>query len=120
MGSYLVPNMLAPPLMIERIGNDWGMNARGIYYRHYYSPGWVTAGHDLWLPSLDQIDWDHSSENSRRSRAKTFMNHALDNERWNKSEYAWEADAWTDVFGQMRCDPALAVYVSSPALQLQH
>lgn len=112
--------MLMPPLVTERFGGDWGLNARGIYYRHYYSPGWVTAGHDLWLPSLDQIDWTDSSEDSRRSRAREFVKHVLDNERWNKSEYAWEADAWTDVFGHMRNDPALAVYgVLSPSY-LQH
>ena len=32
----------------------------------------------------------------------------LDNARWNKSEYGWEADAWSDVFGQMRDDPVIA------------
>lgn len=97
--------------MIEQYGADWGLNARGIYYRHYYSPGWVTSDHDLWLPSLDGIDWNHFSESSRRSRAETFLRHVLNNERWKKSEYAWEADAWTDVFGQMKNDPVLAVSV---------
>ncbi|GFF96763.1 hypothetical protein IFM47457_11049 [Aspergillus lentulus] len=106
---YLTPNNIAPPRMIEQYGADWGLNARGIYYRHYYSPGWVTSDHDLWLPSLDGIDWNHFSESSRRSRAETFLRHVLNNERWKKSEYAWEADAWTDVFGQMKNDPVLAV-----------
>jgi len=86
------------------------MNARGIYYRHYYSPGWVTAGHDLWLPSLDAVDWMDPTEKGRRRRARVFVKHVLENEKWNKSEYAWEADAWHDVFGQMRNDPVLAVY----------
>lgn len=98
-----------PPSLIDRFGDDWGMNARGIYYRHHYSPGWVTADHSLWLPSLDGIDWNDDVEKSRRCRAKSFLKHALDNEKWNKSEYAWEADAWTDVFGPMRDDPALSV-----------
>lgn len=85
------------------------MNARGIYYRHHYSPGWVTADHSLWLPSLDGIDWNDDIEESRRIRARSFLNHALNNEKWSKSEYAWEADAWTDVFSLMRNDPALSV-----------
>lgn len=85
------------------------MNAQGIYYRHHYSPGWVTADHNLWVPSLYGIDWNNDGEKSRRIRAQTFVKHALDNEKWNKSEYAWEADAWTDVFSLMRNDPALSV-----------
>ncbi|KAK9641187.1 hypothetical protein HCH54_008939 [Aspergillus fumigatus] len=95
--------------MIEQFGADWGLNARGIYYRHFYSPGWVTSDHELWLPSLDGIDWNHFSESSRLSRAEAFLKHVLNNERWKKSEYAWEADAWSDVFGQMKNDPVLAV-----------
>ncbi|KAG2026542.1 hypothetical protein GB937_001322 [Aspergillus fischeri] len=106
---YLTPNNIADPRMIEQFGADWGLNARGIYYRHFYSPGWVTSDHELWLPSLDGIDWNNFSESSRRSRAETFLKHVLNNERWKKSEYAWEADAWTDVFGQMKNDPVLAV-----------
>lgn len=107
--SYLTPNNFASPSMIERFGADWGLNARGIYYRHRYSLEWVSFGHNLWMPSLDGIDWKDFSESSRCSRAETFLKHVLNNERWKKSEYAWEADAWTDVFGQMRNDPALAV-----------
>ncbi|KAE8361904.1 hypothetical protein BDV27DRAFT_147442 [Aspergillus caelatus] len=86
-----------------------GLNARAIYYRLWYSQGWVTAGHDLWAPSLDGIDWNHSSESSRRSRAKTLLKRILNNERWRKGEYAWAADAWTHVFGQMRDDAVLTV-----------
>lgn len=96
-------------MLVDRFRDDWGMNARGIYYRHYYSPGWVTADHSLWLPSLDGIDWNDDVEESRRTRAQLFLKHSLDNEKWNKSEYAWEADAWADVFSHMRNDPALSV-----------
>ncbi|KAH6879556.1 hypothetical protein B0T10DRAFT_520192 [Thelonectria olida] len=106
---YLRPGSLETPYFVDRFGADWGMNARGIYYRHYYSPGWVTADHNLWLPSLDGVDWNHHAEEGRRARSKTFVQHVLSNEEWVKSEYAWEADAWTDVFGLMRDDPALAV-----------
>ncbi|KAJ4045974.1 hypothetical protein NW761_007987 [Fusarium oxysporum] len=38
-----------------------------------------------------------------------MVKHILQNEKWAKSEYAWEADAWKDVFGMMRDDPVLAV-----------
>ncbi|KAE8162482.1 hypothetical protein BDV40DRAFT_288471 [Aspergillus tamarii] len=85
-------------MMIEWFDNGWGLNAGGIYYRHLYSQGWVTPGHDLWIPSLDGLDWNHSNESSRRSRAKPFLS----------SEYAWEADVWKHVFSQMRDDPVLA------------
>lgn len=84
-------------MLIDRFRDDWGMNARGIYYRLHYSPGWVTADHRPWLPSLDDLDWDDVVEESRRMRARLFLQHALYNEKWNKSEYAREADAWTDV-----------------------
>jgi hypothetical protein len=95
--------------MVQFFGADWAMNARGIYYRHYYSPGWVTADHSLWLPSLDVSEWSQPYEEPRRARARRFLRHTLDNEKWNKSEYAWDADAFADVFGRMRDDPALAV-----------
>jgi len=37
-----------------------------------------------------------------------LLRHNLNNARWKKSEYAWEADAWNDVFGQMRNDPVIS------------
>lgn len=33
------------------------------------------------------------------------------NKKWDKSEYAWDADAWADVFGKMRDDPVVAAFV---------
>ncbi|KAK4243152.1 hypothetical protein C7999DRAFT_18457 [Corynascus novoguineensis] len=111
---YLRPGTLMPPSLVDRFGADWRNNARGIYYRHFYSPGWVTADHSLWLPSLrgdsgEDIDWNCPGEERRRARASIFLKHVLDNERWKKAEYTWEADAWTDVFGLMRDDPLLTV-----------
>jgi hypothetical protein len=105
---------MMPSFFVDRFGVDWRNNARGIYYRHHYSPGWVTADRTLWLPSLrgddeEDVDWKGPAEEGRRARARTFLKHALDNERWKKAEYAWEADAWTDVFGLMRNHPLLAV-----------
>jgi hypothetical protein len=99
--------MLADLGMLQRYGWDWSLNAQGIYYRHNYSRRWVTDDRSLWVPSLDGLTRDDPAEESRRVRARTFLRHVLDNEKWNKSVYAWEADAWADVFGQMRDDPVL-------------
>ncbi|KAF1970805.1 hypothetical protein BU23DRAFT_368284, partial [Bimuria novae-zelandiae CBS 107.79] len=109
LDSYLQPGLAWPPFNFERFRRDWSWNARGIYYRHYYSPHWVTADHDLWIPTVEDAMFDSPTEHHRRERARQLLRHTLDNERWNKTEYAWEADAWADVFGQMRNDPALAV-----------
>jgi hypothetical protein len=106
--SFLNPGQAWPPSSHELFHRDWSWNARGVYYRHYDSPQWVTGDHTLWVPTIDHGMFDHPHEISRRARARTFLYHALDNKRWSKSEYAWEADAWTDVLGQMRDDPTLA------------
>lgn len=63
--------------MLKTYGQDWKLNAVGIYYRHFFSPHWVTAGRKLWIPSLDGIDWTGAAEKPRRERAKTFVRHAL-------------------------------------------
>lgn len=106
---YLAPGTAMTPSMLGDLKEDWAWNARGVYYRHCYSPEWVTEGHRLWIPTLDEgAKWNDFGEESRRIRAQRLVKHALDNERWNKSEYAWEADAWSDVFGQMRDDPVIA------------
>ena len=109
---YLAPGRICPISVIAKHSRDWTWNARGIYYRHYYSPLWVTNRPKLWIPIIDDRTFDTRYEDRRRSRARQLLHHAMDNERWNKSEYAWEADAWNDVFGQMRSDPALAAYVN--------
>ncbi|KAK0619141.1 hypothetical protein B0T14DRAFT_429225 [Immersiella caudata] len=106
---YLQPGMLQPLGMVRMYGEDWRLNAMGIYYRHYFSPHWVTDGRKLWIPSFEGIDWTVTAEKHRRERAATIVRHVLDNEKWEKSEYAWDADAWADVFGKMRDDPAVAV-----------
>lgn len=96
------------PDFLMRFKREWDMNAEGIYYRHHYSRHWEIPIHKLWVPSLDGVDWDEPSESRRRRRARKFVSHALNNETWSKSEYAWEADAWSDVFGRIRNDPLLA------------
>ncbi|ENH69415.1 hypothetical protein FOC1_g10011767 [Fusarium oxysporum f. sp. cubense race 1] len=54
---------------------------------------------DFDLRAVIQIDknWDDAGEEDRRVRARTMVKHILQNEKWAKSEYAWEADAWKDV-----------------------
>ncbi|KAH8704608.1 hypothetical protein GQ44DRAFT_777887 [Phaeosphaeriaceae sp. PMI808] len=118
---FLNPGQAWPVFSHEIFHRDWSWNARGVYYRHYNSPRWVTGDHTLWVPTIDHGIFDHPHERSRRERARNFLGHALDNKRWVKSEYAWEADAWTDVLGQMRNDPTLAAdkrecYMNKPAV----
>ncbi len=106
---YLEPGTPMTPSMLRDHREDWVWNARGVYYRHFYSSEWVTEGRSLWVPTLDEgANWNDPGEESRRIRAQRLVKHALDNERWNKSEYAWDADAWSDAFGQMRDDPVIA------------
>lgn len=87
-----------------------------MYRRHYYSPHWATGDHTLWILTVEYGAFDHIPEQFRRARAKNSLRHVLDNKRWVKSEYAWEADAWTDVFGQMRSDAALGARVSATTM----
>ena len=46
----------------------------------------------------------------RRQRACVAASHALRNEQWNKSQFAWDADARSDIFGQIKDDPLLDMY----------
>ena len=101
--------MTYPPFMIDRHGKDYALNAQGIYYRHHFHPDWVTCNRELWIPTLEDIDWKGPSEEKRRQRAFTLARHAMQNEEYVKSEFAWEADAWSDVFNEIRDDRCLAV-----------
>lgn len=95
--------------MIRSWGKDYALNAQGIYYHNDYSPDLVTCDRTVWTPSLTGIDWEQPDEVPRRLRARVLVEHNINNEAWNKSEYAWEADAWSDVFGDMRNDPCLTM-----------
>jgi hypothetical protein len=95
--------------MIDSFGKEYASNARGIYYVNEFWQNLVTVGRKVWVPSFEDTDWDGPSELNRRKRARTMMEHNIDNETRHKSEYAWEADAWADVFSEMRNDPCLEV-----------
>jgi hypothetical protein len=105
----LNPKQTIPPSMIDKYGKDYVLNARGIYYYNDFRPELVTVGREVWTPSLEGVDWEDPSEWSRRRRARIITEHNIDNETRHKSEYAWEADAWADVFNRMRNDPCLEV-----------
>jgi hypothetical protein len=93
--------------MLDAYGKDYALNARGIYYRDFFLSRLVTVGREVWVPTVKRTNWDDPSEEERRQRARGFARHNLNNESRHKSEYAWEADAWADVFGTMRNDPCL-------------
>jgi hypothetical protein len=69
----------------------------------------VTEGHTLWTPTTKDRLFHDPSEKHRRVWARKFLRKALENGRWRKSEYAWEADAWATSFDRMRNDPTLAM-----------
>jgi len=93
--------------MFGYFGKDWAQNARGIYFCNDFHRPKIHDDRNLFFPSFGDIDWNSRSEEKRRRRARVAANHALNNEEWNKSEYAWEADAWSDIFGEIRDDPLL-------------
>ncbi|KAI9770996.1 MAG: hypothetical protein M1840_002700 [Geoglossum simile] len=106
-GRFLEPGKKYPPSLIDHFGKDYALNAQGIYYYDFYSPKQVTIGRKIWIPTFRGVDWEEPSESHRRQRARALVKHNIDNETRKKSEYAWEADAWSDVFGDMRNDPCL-------------
>ena len=101
--------MKYPPRLIDSYGKDYVLNARGVYYYNEFRSDLVTANRKVWVPSFKDCDWEDPSEWDRRKRACIIRDHNIDNETRHKSEYAWEADAWADVFSQMRNDPCLEV-----------
>ncbi|KAF2500436.1 hypothetical protein BU16DRAFT_602269 [Lophium mytilinum] len=84
---------------------DAAQKAQGVYYHDSCDPDSVIEGRKLFVPSLRR-DGDNNVD--RTKRAEVLAKHMQDNERFTKSEYAWEADAWSDVFGKIRDDPHLA------------
>jgi hypothetical protein len=99
--------MMYPPSMMDRYGKDYALNAQGIYYYDDYSAERVTCNRKVWIPTYRGVDWEEPGEAHRRKRARVLVEHNISNETRTKSEYAWEADAWSDVFGDMRNDRCL-------------
>jgi hypothetical protein len=105
------PNSPYPPGLISSYGEDYKLNCRGIYYRREFSIDKVVANRKVWVPSLPAPKLKDTPENRERLlRAHIFAESSRNNESWCKSEYAWEADAWSQVFGKMREDHCLAMY----------
>jgi len=69
----------------------------------------VVCNRKVWAPSLPEDEPETPEIRERKARAQIFATHAKNNESWCKSEYSWEADAWSDVFGPIRDDPCLAM-----------
>lgn len=107
--SYLKPKTYYPPSIINNYGKDMAQNAQGIYYYNSFEEERVPANRDIFIPSFENIDWDGQTEARRRKRARIVEEHMVNNETFHKSEYAWEADAWSDIFGVMRDDNRLAM-----------
>jgi hypothetical protein len=93
--------------MLDNFGQDYALQAQGIYYHDDFSEDQVLASRKVWVPTLSMLDKATPDIMERRCRAKIFASHARNNETWCKSEYAWEADAWSDAFGRMRGEPKL-------------
>jgi len=97
--------------MLLHFGKDYALNARGIYYHAQFDTDLVVAGRKIWRPDIPKDNEVSPEIFERQLRARKFASHANNNEKWCKSEFAWEADAWSDVFGCMREDPSLVLYV---------
>lgn len=97
------------PSMLTSFGKEYALNTRGIYYRCHYFEDFVVATRNIWIPELSEDGEEPAEVVERQSRARKFALHSENNETWCISEYAGEADAWSDVFGCMRDDPSLEV-----------
>lgn len=107
--SYLDPKKDCPPNIMSTFGKDMAQNAQGIYYWDSFNKARVPTDQNLFIPSFKNIDWDSPAEADRRGRARVVGTHMVNNETCCKSEFAWEADAWSDIFGCMRNDNQLAM-----------
>jgi hypothetical protein len=102
--------------MLSTYGKDYALHARGIYYRRYLSKDLTSADRQIWVPVVPEDGGQDMKLEQFYARSQIVVSHAQRNEKVYKSEYAWEADAWSDVFRDMRDDTCLGVYVlfSSP------
>lgn len=105
--------------MISSWGQEYMLNSRGIYYLNWFTASKVLATRQVWVPSVSPVMIDNTPEDiGRLSRAQRFAARSRNNESWCKSEYAWEADAWSQAFERMREDCCLAMYVLGMGFEL--
>ncbi|KAF2094070.1 hypothetical protein NA57DRAFT_60716 [Rhizodiscina lignyota] len=95
--------------ILDNCGQDFALQAHGIYYLCHFSEQAVRYGRKVWVPTLPEQDEETPETLDRRARAKTLASHSRKNEAWCKSEFGWEADAWADIFGRMRDEPTLEI-----------
>lgn len=88
---------------------DIAQTSQGIYYYDSFQEDRIPEDRKLFVPSIEGVNWDSCEENSRRERARMVERHMINNETFNKSEFAWEADAWADIFGFLRDDNQLVI-----------
>ena len=122
--SWLNPRTKYPSAHLRRFGDDFADNARGIYYAdglkaadksHLLDDLSSTEAFDYvhrrvlkyrntFIPSFDNLDWNDPRQKARRKQAVTASSNAISNGLWNRSEFAWDADARSDIFGPFRND----------------
>ena len=129
--SWLDPHSGYNPGSLRHYGDDLADNARGIYYaddlraadksrillethKFDYVERRVLRYRKVFIPSFDGIDWNEPNQKSRRKRAATASSNAIHNGMWKRSEFAWDADARSDIFGPFRHDCRLDMWVRSP------
>ena len=97
---------------MARFGKDYALNAQGIYYRYWRNREEDTPilyDRKIWTPSFSVNEEEVPGFQDRAARVERAVTHAKENGKWFKSEYSWEADAWSDVFGAFRDDACLTV-----------
>ncbi|PVH83821.1 hypothetical protein DL98DRAFT_454426 [Cadophora sp. DSE1049] len=106
---HITPGVNYPPKIVNELGKDIAQSSQGIYYYDSFHPTRVPDNRNVFVPSIEGVNWEGSEEDGRRERALAVERHMINNETFHKSEYAWEADAWADIFGHIRDDNQLVI-----------
>ena len=77
-----------PPHVLDIWGQDFALEAQGIYYRNHYSEEEVLSDRKVWVPTLPEHGEETREIRKRKFRAATLASHAQNNETWCKSEFA--------------------------------
>lgn len=110
--SVYDPNKAYSRSEIREFGKDIAQSVLGIYYYDSLREYRVPEGRTLFIPSINNVDWDNENECTRRQRARDVEMHNISNETKPLSEFGWEKDAWAGIFNLMRNDNQLAGYVT--------